>query len=298
MPALEPSIAPVQRLDAVVLGAVHALAKAGIKSPRLDARLLVTAATGLGVGDLIVRPEQLVPAEAIARLDALVRRRCKHEPVSRILGGRDFFGRTFLVTPAVLDPRADSETIIEQALEIAAEAGWRERAIRILDIGTGSGALLATLLAELPLANGLGTDTSEEALEVAVVNADRLGVSERAVFANHDALDGIEGRFDLVVCNPPYIATEEIAGLSPEVRDHDPSAALDGGPDGLFVYRKIIPALPRVLASGWVIFEVGAGQASAVQRMLREVAGTRAQPVRIRRDLGGHERSVATEIQL
>jgi release factor glutamine methyltransferase len=298
MPPLEPSIAPAQRLDAVVLGAMRALTAAGVDTPRLDARLLVAAATGLGVGELIARPEQLVAADNIAWLDALVRRRCNREPVSRILGERDFFGRTFLVTPAVLDPRPDSETVIEEALAIAALAGWRERAIRILDIGTGSGALLATLLAELPRATGLGTDMSEEALQVAEVNADRLGVSERAAFAQHDALDGIEGPFDLVVCNPPYIATEEIAGLASEVRDHDPHAALDGGADGLNVYRKIIPQLPRVLTSGWVIFEVGLGQAGAVERMLREVAGTRAQSMRIRRDLGGHERSVATEIQL
>jgi release factor glutamine methyltransferase len=298
MPALEPSIAPAQRLDAVVLGAMCALTAARVDTPRLDARLLVAAATGLGVGELIARPEQLVAAENIARLDVLVRRRCNREPVSRILGERDFFGRTFLVTPAVLDPRPDSETTIEEALAIAAQAGWRERAIRILDIGTGSGALLATLLAELPQATGLGTDMSEEALQVAEVNADRLGVGERAVFARHDALEGIEGHFDLIVCNPPYIATEEIAGLAPEVRDHDPHAALDGGADGLNVYRKIIPQLPRVLASGWVIFEVGLGQASAVERMLRVVAGARARSMRIRRDLGGHERSVATEIQL
>ena len=298
MPALEPSIAPPQRLDAVVLGAMCALTAAGVDTPRLDARLLVAAATGLGVGELIARPEQLVAAENIARLDVLVRRRCNREPVSRVLGERDFFGRTFLVTPAVLDPRPDSETVIEEALAIAAKAGWRDRAIRILDIGTGSGALLATLLAELPQATGLGTDMSEEALQVAEVNADRLDVGERAVFARHDALEGIEGHFDLVVCNPPYIVTEEIAGLAPEVRDHDPHAALDGGSDGLNVYRKIIPHLPRVLASGWVIFEVGLGQASAVERMLREVAGTRAQSMRIRRDLAGHERSVATEIQL
>jgi release factor glutamine methyltransferase len=298
MPALEPAIAPAQRLDAVVHRVTAALMAADIDTARLDARLLVTAATGLGVAELIVRPEQTVAAENLVRLEALVRRRCKHEPVSRILGERDFYGRTFIVTPAVLDPRPDSETLIEEALAIAGEAGWRDRPIRILDVGTGSGALLITLLAELPLATGLGTDTSEDALQVAEVNADHLGVGERAAFAHHDALDGIDGTFDLVVCNPPYIASAEIASLAPEVRDHDPHAALDGGADGLDVYRKIIPQLTRVVPCGWVLFEVGAGQAVAVERQLRKAAGTRILSVRIRRDLAGHERSVATEIQL
>jgi release factor glutamine methyltransferase len=298
MPALEPAIAPSQRLDAVVHRVTGALAAAGIDTARLDARLLVTEATGLGVAELIARPEQAVAAENLVRLEALVHRRCRREPVSRILGERDFYGRTFIVTPAVLDPRPDSETLIEEALAIAGDAGWRDRPSRILDVGTGSGALLISLLAELPLATGLGTDTSEDALQVAEVNADHLGVGERAAFAQHDALDGIDGTFDLVVCNPPYIATAEIAGLAPEVRDHDPHAALDGGADGLDVYRKMIPQLSRVVPCGWVLFEVGAGQAGGVERMLREVAGTRVRSVRIRRDLAGHERSVATEIQL
>ena len=168
--------------------------------------------------------------------------------------------------------------------------------MRILDIGTGSGALLVTLLCELPLATGLGTDVSAQALAVAQDNARRHGVAERASLEQRDALAGVSGPFDLVVCNPPYIATAEIARLAPEVRGFDPREALDGGADGLDMYRRIIPGLARVISSGWIGFEVGAGQAQTVADMLHHaVMGSR---LRYRKDLGGHVRCVATEIQL
>jgi release factor glutamine methyltransferase len=283
-----------QRLDDVVRRAVRALENAGVETPRIDAQRLVQAATGLGVADLISRPQQMIGDWE--RLAPLIRRRCAHEPVSRILGEREFYGRPFLISPATLDPRPDSETLIEEALALADELGWRTRPLRILDIGTGSGALLVTLLAELPLSSGLGTDVSPRALKVAAANAQRHAVLERARFELRDALHGVAGPFDLVVCNPPYVATGEIAGLAPEVREHDPIGALDGGADGLDVYRKIIPALASVVGSGWVVFEVGAGQSTTVAQLLRDrvPSGT----VRIRKDLGGHDRSVAMEIQL
>ena len=249
MPALEPSIAPAQRLDAVVRRAMRALDGGGDRYAGLDARLLVAAATGLGVGELIARPEQPVAAENMERLDALVRRRCTREPVSRILGEREFYGRTFLVTPAALDPRPDSETLIEAALAIAGES----RLARASDPHSrhrhGLGRAAATLLAELPLATGLGTDMSEDALQVAEVNADRLGVGERATFARHDALEGIEGHVRSRRLQSALHCDGEIAGLTPEVRDYDPHAALDGGSGRPQVYRKIIPHLTRVLAS-------------------------------------------------
>ena len=287
------------RLDAVVRRATRALADAGVETPGADVRRLLAAATGLGPEELLARPEKMLCASECARLDRLVAQRCTREPVSRILGERDFFGRTFAITPATLDPRPDSETVIESVLARADKCGWRKQPLRILDVGTGSGCLLVTLLAELPEATGLGTDVSAEALAVAGDNARRHGVASRAHFGRHDALDGVDGVFDVLVCNPPYIATGEIAGLAPEVREYDPRGALDGGADGLDVYRRIIPGLHRVVPCGWAAFEVGAGQHGAVAQLLRDsVAGSRGGELYFRHDLGGHVRCVAMEIQL
>ena len=295
---LEPQLveAPRQRLDALLREGSASLAAAGVDTPLTDARRLLSAATGCSAADLIARPEQLVGARELSRYTAMIVRRSRREPVSRILEEREFFGRSFRVTPNVLDPRADSETLIEEALAIADRMGWRQRPIRILDIGTGSGALLITLLAELPLATGLGTDTCQEALAIAAANAEQNGVVARATFTKADALQGIVGPFDLVVCNPPYIPSADIAGLSAEVRAYDPLTALDGGTDGLDVYRKIIPQLARVLPCGVLLVEVGAGQAVAVSALLAGEFSSAL--VRTRRDLGGHERCVAMEIQL
>jgi len=287
------------RLGEATRAAARALELAGVETPWLDARLLIAAATGRAAADLIARPADVVAQHEWERLEALIERRCRREPISRILGEREFYGRPFLVTPATLDPRPDSETLIEAALEIARKKAWRTRPVRILDIGTGSGCLLVTLLAELPLASGLGTDVSEEAMKVAAANAQRHGVTARARFARRDALEGVEGTFDLVVANPPYVATAEISRLSPEVREHDPRAALDGGGDGLDLYRKICPGLARVVACGSVVLEVGAGQARAVADLLRaSVAEPRRGKICAKRDLGGHDRCVAMEIQL
>jgi release factor glutamine methyltransferase len=291
-----PADATGPRADASMREGAARLSASGIDGALTDARRLLLAATGRSPEDLIAHPELPLTRGELARFDAMVMRRCRREPVARILGEREFYGRPFYVTPDVLDPRADSETLIEAALASASAKGWRERPIRILDIGTGSGALLVTLLAELPLASGLATDISRAALATAEVNAARNGVADRAEFAIADGLDGTAGGFDLVVSNPPYIPSAVIAGLEPEVREHDPVTALDGGPDGLDVYRKIIPHLARAVSSGMVIFEVGAGQADAVATMLTRVFPSA--PVHTRRDLGGHNRCVAMEIQL
>jgi len=287
------------RLRDVIREATQALADAGIETPGLDARRLVAAATGLSAAEVLTAPEAPIDREASRKLTEMLRRRCAREPVSRILGERGFYGRAFAITPATLDPRPDSETLIELALEIADEQGWRERPIRILDVGTGSGCLLVTLLAELPQATGTAVDINADALEVAAVNARRHGVMHRANFEMHDGLSGIDGDFDLMICNPPYVASHEISGLSPEVRNFDPRTALDGGPDGLGVYRALAPALARVVPRGWVVFEVGAGQAGAVAELLRNfVPAPRQGALRCRQDLGGHTRCVAMEIQL
>lgn len=286
-------------VGAAIAELTRVLAEAGVETPARDARLLVAAATGASTASLISRPERELTAEQSETLKAFAAQRAGREPVSRILGSRAFFGREFALSPATLDPRPDTETVIEEALALADANGWRTRPIRILDIGTGTGCLLLTLLAELPLSTGLGTDISAPALEIAKANAHHLGVGERASFELHNGLEGVDGPFDLVVSNPPYIATGEIASLEPEVREFDPQGALDGGPDGLDLYRQIIPALRGVVRSGWVVFEVGTGQAESVAEMLRQsAAGHTAGEIRQRADLGGHIRSVATQIHL
>jgi release factor glutamine methyltransferase len=296
MPGPEASaVAPWCSVGEAVQGLAACFAAAGVPAPRTDARLLVAAAAGLTRADLLARPERALTAETSARLREFARRRERREPVSRMLGTREFWGRPFRLSPATLDPRPDSETLIEAALQVVAQGGARDRELRILDIGTGSGCLLLTLLAELPGATGLGTDIGAEALAVAADNARALGVGQRVRFELARSLAGPTGPFDLVVCNPPYVPSAEIATLAPEVRDFDPRAALDGGPDGLDIYRELAPGLPRLAPGGVALFEVGAGQAGEVTQILRARAGF-VEPPRIWRDLGGHERCVAVRI--
>lgn len=276
--------------------AQQAFNAAGVEDAGRDARLLTAAAAGVSTADIIGRPEQRLSAEAQARLRQMIERRSAREPVSRILGEREFYGRRFALSAATLDPRPDSETLIGAVLEIAAHEGWGEAPIRILDIGTGTGCLLLTLLAELPNATGLGTDISEEALATARQNAQALGLAERAEFARHDMLDGVAGSFDLVISNPPYIASGDIPVLAPEVREYDPPASLDGGPDGLAFYRRISQGLEGVLR-GWVVLELGMGQADAVALLLQQ-AFVKTLHAELRRydDLGGHTRCVALRL--
>ena len=270
------------------------LSDAGIEEPARDARYLVLGALGLSGTDLMRAPERRLSEAEGQRIGAAALRRVAREPVSRILGERGFFGRTFAVTPATLDPRPCTETVIEAVLEIAQAEGWRDAPVRILDIGTGTGALLLTLLAELPRAQGVGTDISDGALATAKANAVRLGLADRAEFLNRDGLDGLDGRFDILVSNPPYIPSGDIAGLDPEVREFDPRTALDGGADGLVFYRAFAAGAQRVVPNGWVFVEVGAGQAEDVARLFSAGGGTE---VRLWRDLGVHTRCVAMKTQ-
>lgn len=273
------------------------LQAAGIAQAGREARLIVASACALPTSEIIVRPERTLSDDEQRRLAEMVVRRCVREPISRILGQREFYGRPFMLSAATLDPRADSETLIDAALELVGRERWAERQIRILDIGTGTGCLLLTLLAELPNATGLGTDISSEALNTAAANAEALGLGARASFARHNVLEGIDGPFDLVISNPPYIETEAIAGLDPEVQRFDPLAALDGGPDGLAIYRRIANELGRVL-TGWVVLEVGAGQADAVASVFQQAfVKTRQAEVCRYDDLGGHTRCVAIRLQ-
>ena len=272
------------------------LSRAGIDTGRLDARLLVEAATGCSQERLVLEPAMPLSETQAARLCEMVRRRLEREPVARILGERYFYGRRFLVTPATLDPRPDTEALIALALRIADEEGWRYRAIEILDIGTGTGCILLTLLSELGMARGVGTDVSPAALEVAHQNAGLLGVNERVRWQLARSLDVVTGPIDLVVSNPPYIASSEIAGLDPDVRQYDPLLALDGGADGLDIYREIVSGSARpIFSSGtWFVVEIGAGQSAAVVDLIELHCGSDVARGHLTGvDLGGHTRCVA-----
>jgi release factor glutamine methyltransferase len=267
------------------------LAAAGIASPALDARLLVIAATGLSHEALIAAPERMLEGEEARRLDALADRRLAGEPVSRIVAEREFYGRPFTIGPASLDPRPDTETLVERALGFA-----RTRAVpvEILDLGTGSGAILVTLLAELLEARGTGTDVCIAALDMARRNALRHHVADRARFVSADWCQGLEDRFDLIVANPPYIASGDLDGLSREVRDHDPLRALDGGPDGLDAYRAIAAGAGPLLApDGLLALEIGAGQHDAVTEVFARHGWRPAPAAAACRDLAGHIRVLA-----
>ncbi len=264
------------------------LQQAGIDEPGPDARILVEEATELSRSALLFGDDAPLGMQAAERLGAMLARRLAREPVFRILGRREFWGLDLVVTPAVLDPRPDTETIVTAALQ--AIASRRSEPLRVLDLGTGSGAILLALLSELPNATGVGIDCSAEACSVARRNAEHLGLLGRATIVEGDFGTPFDGCFDLVVSNPPYIERAAIATLTPEVRDHDPRLALDGGPDGLAAYRAICPMLPRLLAPhGLVVFEVGAGQAADVAALLAHAG---LEGIETRRDLGGHERAV------
>jgi release factor glutamine methyltransferase len=235
------------------------LAGAGIETAALDARLLVQTVTGLLHEELAADPDRMIGAEAVQNLQRMVARRQAHEPVSRILGWREFYGRNFRVTPAVLDPRPDTETLVDEALK------HLNPAARILDLGTGSGAIVISLLAECPMATAIATDISIEALAVAKDNAIRLGVAGRIRFVHCSWFEAVSGTFDLLVCNPPYIPLSAIPALPPEVRQFDPLRALDGGPDGLEAYRRIAAEAHAYLAQkARLLVEIGAGMAPAV----------------------------------
>lgn len=291
----------IQRLPETIEHAIrrirNALTEAGIGEAAGDARRLVAAALNASSADLIRTPTRVVTTHEATRLAAYVDRRTAREPVSRILGEREFYGRSFSVTPDVLDPRPDTETIIDAALAIARSPGWAGKPIKILDIGTGSGAILLTLLAELPLATGLAIDISQPALDRAAANAAAIGVQDRAKFKCHDIFSGLPEGFDLVVSNPPYIPAQDLAGLDPEVARFDPHLALDGGCDGLAFYRAILAAWassPHVqLSPRALVLEIGAGQSEAVME-IAEKSGCCSKKCTIEtyRDLGNHIRCV------
>ena len=269
----------------------QAFRTAGIEDADVDARLLVGHALHLDRARLIAQSDRILEAREINVINALAARRLKREPVSRILGQKEFWSIALAITPDVLVPRPETETVVEGALDFVVRGGLRMEKLRILDIGTGSGALLLALLRELPNATGIGTDISTGALKVARENAARCGVECRCTFVVCDIASVVEGPFDLLVSNPPYIAHDEITSLAPEVKNYDPTVALDGGDDGLAAYRAIAADAKRLLAPGARMFvELGAGQEAAVRDLFTNVgltAGTaRADLAGIPRVLG------------
>jgi release factor glutamine methyltransferase len=237
---------------------------AGLDTPDLDARILVGHTLALDRTALAAAEQRSLTPDESQRIVALARRRLAHEPVTRICGHREFWSLEFRVTPDVLDPRPDTETIVEAALATL-DPARRNAPLRIADLGTGSGALLIALLHELPNSFGVATDRSLAALNIARENARTNNVAARARFVACDYGTALAGGFDIVVTNPPYIPTGQIAELTPEVRKHDPLLALDGGPDGLDAYRAIAADAPRLLGSnGFIVVECGQGQADAV----------------------------------
>jgi release factor glutamine methyltransferase len=263
---------------------------AGIDDSAREARLALCAACGVTAASLIASPDAPL-REGAAALRALAARRAAHEPLSRIVEKREFWGLDFTITPDVLDPRPDTETVVEAALEGLAKR--RDEPLRILDLGVGSGAILCALLTECRSASGLGVDASPGAIAVARRNVERCGLAHRAELRVGSWTEGLDSRFDLIVSNPPYIRSADIDGLAREVRDFDPRLALDGGEDGLDAYRAILPAaIERLSPRGKLVVEVGAGQGGDVRDLAERLGFVRVQT---RRDLAGLERVVIGE---
>lgn len=275
--------------------AAVALTAAGIDNARFEARLLLAKAARLTVEGLIARGSDAAPADVVADLRALTARRVRREPMAYILGEREFWGLNFKVSPAVLVPRPDSETLIEAAITLLR---GRSRPLRILDLGVGSGCLLLTLLHELPQARGVGMDASAEALAVAGENAERLGLADRAEFVVGDWREPewerrLVGPFDLLVSNPPYIEQGAIDHLMPEVARFEPRLALAGGEDGLAAYRIIAAAAPKLITgTGVILVEVGQSQAIEVMRLFSDAGLTPQSPWK---DMGGIDRIVVAK---
>ena len=261
-------------MSSALAEAANRLAGAGVESARLDAELLMAHALGLPREEVFLAPDRQLEAGEMDAFEALVSRRAAREPVARIIGTREFWSLEFALNPATLVPRPDSETLVTAVLQEC--AAHDSRPLRILDLGTGSGCLLLALLSEMPGAAGIGVDCDPEAVVAARENARRLGLRQRAEFREGDWFGALDAgdwspRFDVILSNPPYIESAEIAGLAPEVAAFEPRAALDGGADGLRAYRQIAArACDYLTPDGLVFLELGAGQEKEVSKILED----------------------------
>ncbi|MEM6464297.1 MAG: peptide chain release factor N(5)-glutamine methyltransferase [Pseudomonadota bacterium] len=261
---------------------------AGLPQPQLEARTLVLGVLDVGLSELLMRSDCDISDEDVARVRAAGDRRCRREPVHRILGRRSFYDLDLVLSPETLEPRPDTETLVDAALPIVHEVTARKGYCRIADLGTGSGAICLALLSKADEATGLGTDICEEALETAKRNAERNGLASRFSVRRGRWIDALDGSYDLIVSNPPYIPTAEIAILAPEVRDFDPHAALDGGDDGLDSFRTISAGVGRHLApDGHIAVETGFDQQDAVVALFRRNG---FDCIKRATDLGGNDR--------
>ncbi|RPE71624.1 [protein release factor]-glutamine N5-methyltransferase [Pacificibacter maritimus] len=274
-------VSGVQTVQQALIAAARQLEAAGIQGGARDARLIMAHILQLDPSRITLVAHDPLASQAHSQFCTLIARRVAREPVSHLLGRRQFYGRDFHVTPDVLDPRPETETLIFHALQRPFAS--------VLDMGTGSGAIILTLLAENPLAKGQGSDLSQPALKIAQANADLLGLSKRVQFTQSNWFDNLDGTFDLIVSNPPYIALNEMAGLAPEL-SHEPRLALTDEADGLTAYRHIAAEAARYLNShGRLMFEIGPSQGQAVADMLLN-AGFKA--VRVIADMDGRDRVV------
>ena len=273
--------------------ALTARFKAGsIESAELDARQLVGAVLGLDLTGLITAAHRQLTPDQATRLEEFAQRRLAGEPVARVVGHKEFWGLPLKLSSATLVPRPDTETVVELALEMLRADGALSSPLRIADLGTGSGAILLALLSELPNAQGFATDISEAALQTAASNAANAGLGKRATFVACDYASDLSGPFDLIVSNPPYIRSADIADLAADVREYDPLAALDGGADGLSAYRALIPQAARLLAPGGaLVVEAGEGQSGQIEALMVAEGLTPAGPPKV--DLAGIQRAVA-----
>ncbi len=268
--------------------AVQHLAEKGVANPQLDARLLLEAATGFSRTEMLLKGDEPIDATALIIYENLLQRRAQREPVARILGQREFWGLPFQLGPGTLEPRPDSETLIEAALELGLDAA---APLEILDLGTGTGCLLAALLHEFKQAQGTAVDLNPAALEVAKANFAALDFSERVKLHHGSWAEGLVSPFHLIISNPPYIGENE--ELEPEVAQHDPALALFAGADGLSAYRALIPQLPTILAPGGaVILELGIRQSEAVISIAKEAGFAVKQ---LKNDLNGIPRALVLE---
>jgi release factor glutamine methyltransferase len=270
------------------LEAVARLQAAKIETPEADARILLKLALGMDDAAVVAASQMPVSEQQQARFENLIARRIAGEPVARIAGHKEFWSRSFKLNADTLVPRPETETLVEAALAIFPE---RDTPLRVLDLGTGSGILLAAILSERPHASGVGVDHSESALGIARENLEALGLAARTQLIRGDWGAAVGDTFDLVVANPPYIGSKEIPSLAREVREHDPHFALDGGADGLDAYRKIIAELPHLLSrNGAAVLELGIGQEATVSELASAQGLFVTGPTR--RDLGGVPRAL------
>lgn len=285
-------LTPETSLDAALAGVAVLLAGAGIEESRREARLLLTEALQIDLA-VLVRDGASPLGAGAARLAQLAHRRARHEPLSRILGRREFYGLDFALGPETLDPRPETEHLVAAVLAHIDTHPARRKALRVLDLGTGTGAILIAIAKARSAVTGLGIDIARGAVEVARENSRRHGLADRLHFAQGDLFMGIEERFDIIVSNPPYIPSADLAGLMPEVRLFDPSQALDGGADGLEFYRRIAAGAGAHLEpGGFVALEIGIGQHRDVPALLAEAG---LQLLQILPDLAGIPRIVTAK---